>query len=281
MPNATQTNQFLAINWLEQGFIDKLMLALKAAGFPAPYDYHPALDVGTNRYIVYEFIGDATKAKGRIYLRIRWTVNATTGAISLFSSLFDTWSTANRTGTNQGTEIACGLAPVPTSAVDFASFSHPEIKHVAFTQNGTSWGFLNFVRPSIKMAIRGAILYDEANYPYGFISAGADFATLYGVATGVAPTGELVFSLGILGNLSNKFASFNCSQVLPSPYILTGASNQGAVAQFSSELGICGSNGMPTLAEVNDPGAGQRRVLLMGRGNSGLVLNCDSTVIQS
>lgn len=277
MPNAIQTNSTLAALWSEQNFIDKMMLTLKAAGFPAtPYDYHPGADSGTNRYVVYEFVGDSSKAKGRIYLRIRWSVNAVSGAITIVSGLFDTWSVANRTGTNMGTEITCSLIVNPMSAVDFYSFSHPEIKHLVMNQ-GSSWGYLNFIKPANKITIGTTTLFEESLYPYGFISAAGDLSTLYGVVSTLSPSGVDNFYYNDRpGELANKNAATNRVQVIPAPRIY-GSSNQGVFAQFSTDVGISASNGMVNLTEVNDT---IRRVLLIPRSFSGIVLNCDPNIVQ-
>ena len=274
MPNATQTNRTLPANWSEQNFIDALRLALKAAGFPTTeYDYHPAADSGTNRYMVFEFVGDSTKAKGKIYLRIRWAV-ATTGVITLYSALFDTWSVSSRTGTNQGTEGTCALTPTPSSAVDFYSFSHPEIKHVAFNQ-GSSWGYFNFLRPANKILIGTTVLFDEAVVPFGFIGSPGDLSFLYGCAAALSPSGsDSAYQIETNSYLANRNAATNRVQVIPGPKLSGYYSSQGIFAQFSTDVGICASNGSAALTEVNDT---TRRVLLVPRSNSGIVLNCDPT----
>ena len=277
MPLATQTNRTLAANWTEQAFVDALRLALKAAGFPATeFDYQPATatSVPPHRYMVFEFVGDGAKAKGRIYLRIRWTINATTGAYSLFSALFDSWSVANKTGTGQGTEVTANFAPVPSSAIDFYSFSHPEIKHVAINQ-GSSWASLNFIRPANKILIGSTVLFEEASFPYGFTSIGNDLSFLHGCAAALSPSGaDAGYQIENMTHLSARNAATNRVQVIPSPKVYGATSNQGIFAQFSTDVGICASQSMTPLTEVNDA---TRRVLLVPRGNSGIVLSCEPT----
>lgn len=279
MTLAIQTNRELLAPWTETQFISSLMAALKSAGFPDPaYDYHPAADSGTNRYLIYEFVGDATKAKGRLYLRIRWTINATTGAISLYSALFDSWSIANRVGTNIGTEILCAVAPVPTSPISFYSFSHPEMNYVALNQGGASgnWGFLNFVRPAIKVILNSVTLFDEQQYPYGFIGSSADITQLSGCASALSPTADASYPTMYLAQLAYRTNLLNRNQRLPAPYVLSGNS-QGAVCQFSADIAIAASNGMPWLAEINQGSA--RNVLLMPRTASGLTLSADPNIV--
>jgi hypothetical protein len=279
MPLATQTNRTLAANWTEQAFIDALRLALKAAGFPATeFDYRPATatSVPPHRYMVFEFVGDGSKAKGRSYLRIRWAISG--GAYSLFSTLFDTWSLANRTGTGQGVEVASSFSLLPSAAVDFYSFSHPEIRHVAINQ-GNSWASLNFIRPANKINVGPTVLFEEATFPYGFISAGNDLSFIYGCEAALSPSGaDGSYQVENMGHLAARNAATNRVQVIPAPKLYGANSNQGVFAQFSTDVGICASQGMTPLTEVNDA---TRRVLLIPRGNSGIVLNCEPTAIQA
>lgn len=277
MPQATQTNRTLASGFTEAAFITALQAALTAAGFPAAFDIQLSTATGTNRYMVFQFAGDTTKAKGYIYLRIRWTWSTTTPrTATLFYALFDTWDKATRTGTNMGAEYQCAITPQNNVALDFYSFSHPEVKHVVMNQGGVggTWGFLNFLKPANKAVMNGIVFYDEATYPYGFTSWASDMNFLVGAGSAVSPTNEVDYQvkdvpLKVLTSLTNRI------QRDPAPEIYA-VSGQGIVAQFSSDVGICSSFGAPWLAEIND---GSRHVLLSARNQAGMTLLVNPTIV--
>jgi hypothetical protein len=282
MPQATQTNRTLAAGatFTEANFITALQAALTAAGFGTPFDIQLGTATGTNRYMVFQMPGDTTKAKGYVYLRIRWTWNGATNprTATLFSALFDNWDKTTRSGTGMGLEYQCGIVPASNAALDFYSFSHPEIKHVVLNQNGVTgtWGFLNFIKPANKVIINGITLFDEATYPYGFISNPLDINAMSGVANTISPTGDSNYIALDLVNLSSITALANRIQRESAPKVYSSDNSQGAVAQFSSDVGVCACRDAPWLAEVND---GSRHVLLAPRLRSGLTLSVNPTIV--
>jgi hypothetical protein len=280
VPQATQTNRTLASGFTEASFITALQAALAAAGFGSPFDIQLGTATGTNRYMVFQMPGDTTKAKGYVYLRIRWTWNGTTTprTATLFSALFDTWNTSTRTGTNMGAEHQCGIVPANNAALDFYSFSHPEVKHLVLNQNGAAgtWGFLNFMKPASKVSVNGITLFDEANYTYGFFSNPTDVNLLVGVNSSISPTGDTSYITNDIVGMSAITALANRIQRESSPRVYSYDTGQGAVAQFSSDVGVCASGGVPWLAELND---GSRHVLLAQRAKAGLTLLVNPTIV--
>jgi hypothetical protein len=268
MPAATRNDVDLASGFNETQIIETLLAQFRAAGFPNPYDYQPASSTGTNRYIIYEFINDATKTKGRVYFRVRWVVNATTGAITFYSQLFDSWNLGTKAGTNGGTEITCNLVismtPVPLETV---AINHPEVRGVWLRQ-GTTLGWLVFIKPLNLVNWDGVPLLDQNKQAIGFITAPTDANVLHSTADTSGSTDITgVWYLNNNAYLANKSASLNRYSIEPAPGIYPG-SNTGAFLRFSNDIAATASFGLAVFTFFSGTGY----TLIFPRANSGLAI---------
>jgi hypothetical protein len=268
MPAATRNDVDLASGFNETQIIETLLAQFRAAGFPNPYDYQPSTATGTNRYIVYEFINDATKTKGRVYFRVRWVVNATTGAITFYSQLFDGWNLSTKTGTNGGTEITCSLVvsitPVPLETV---AINHPEVRGVWLRQ-GSTLGWLVFIKPINLINWDGVPLLDQNKQALGYIPTATDANTLYSTADTSGST-DITGTWNLTNNvlLANKSALLNRHSIEPAPGIYPN-SNTGAFLRFSNDIAVTASSGLAVFTFFSGTGY----TLIFPRGNSGLAI---------
>lgn len=268
MPTATRNDVDLPAGFNETQLIETLLAQFGAAGFTSPFDYQPAASAGTNRYIVYEFINDAARSKGRIYFRVRWVVNATTGAITFYTQLFDSWNITTRTGSNGGTEVTCALvvavAPTPLETV---AINHPEIRGIWLRQ-GTTLGWLVFFKPANLISLDGNPLFNQNKQALGFIPAAADAALIYGTANTSGSTDITgTWTLPAIGDIANKSASLNRHSLEPAPGVYSSA-NVGAFLRFSNDIAIAASSGLPVFTFF----LGTGYTLIFPKGFSGLAI---------
>jgi hypothetical protein len=268
MPTATRNDVDLASGFNETQVIETLLTQFRAAGFPNPFDYQPASSTGTNRYIVYEFINDATKTKGRVYLRIRWVINATTGAITFYSQLLDSWNLGTKTGTNGGTEITCNLVvsmtPVPLETV---AINHPEVRGVWLRQ-GTTLGWLVFIKPLNLITWDGVPLLDQNRQAVGYIPAATDANTVYSTADTSGSTDITgTWYVATNSSLANKSVSLNRYSIEPAPSVYPSSAT-GAFLRFSNDIATTASSGLTVFTFFSGTGY----TLIFPRSNSGLAI---------
>lgn len=260
MPIATRTTPAAVAAPLTQtSFVAGLRNALNEAfGAPALKSYI----VGSEQFVVWELVGDATRPFGRCWYRLR----VTTGLI-VSAAIGASWTDATNTLGNPCSE-ANSTTYTANQAVSFLTFATAEYKFALAIQ-GSAMQLLGFVRPTICPA------FDEGSNPRFFIPVNSNMSGVY--CTGLSPYGTAGVSTAI-ATLWGQANFGGPDPILQQRTIATGVwlwspNNNGILGQTSEDLAVCPGTGMArgdTLFDLPAPDPNRREYFLFSGGSGAI-----------
>lgn len=266
MTLATRSSFTLNVPFTFAQFITAVETAMVSAGFGATvYDSFNSSDNLTTN-IVNQLVFDSTKGRGQVFHKVRTVIDAN-GIISMFQQLHAGWDKTNHVGVHSGREIemsssyynAAIITSLTGATLYFYTFSHPEIKMILINQ-GTLWFRLDLWRPASKLI---SSVFDENIFPFAFISR-PDLARFYSCNSDVSPFGASSMPSGDTNTYAPDMYALEYSEFIrykvtacnvnkdvrhAAPEFFSTA-GQGALAQFSEDIGLLGSDSMSYFQEV-------------------------------
>ncbi len=246
---AIRTDTTLTAPFTLAQFVTAFKAAMSAAGYSTPLDEwsNSGNDI-TN--IIYRIIVDSSSIKGIAYIKA--TIKIENGKISISQNLFDDWSVPNRDGTNPSGVFNSGLI-FPDTKVFFTSISHLEMRMILVMQSNFLYHF-GLIRPVNMPKFWNDNFKDSCLY--AFIPADEKLNSFYGVGSNGTPYKKDVsiemWTMPRLQKSNNLISATPLPEILTAPFLISPTPlNFGSNGQFSDEIGLVASEGIPRLQIIN------------------------------
>jgi hypothetical protein len=152
---ATRTDTSLAATITQTTLVNAIKTAFTNAGYSTLVEGYAS---GTDQILVYQFVTDATKIYGTVYLRIRITT-----ALAIFQQLFSTWVAGTHANTNGSTEVF-GTTVSSSIAINFVSLNGGLEYGLVLLTQGTTFIPLGVIAPITRPSY-----WDLNSWNWGFI----------------------------------------------------------------------------------------------------------------
>lgn len=212
--------------------------AMIATGFPATLKQYSS---GTDQFVVWQLVSDATKTYGTAFYRLR-----VTSGLAVTHAIGATWTDATNTLGNPSSELH-SVTYSGSTPIKCLGFSTNEYKFLLVTQGATQQ-LLGYFRPP------DAPSFDENSFPRIFIPSNQDLTTCS--CTGLSPYGStLTFTTSLGNSFMASPDSFLQQRSQALGFFLYGPSNTGIIARSSDDLGMGATSGLSrgdTLVDATD-----------------------------
>ncbi len=266
---ATRTDSNLLAPFTLTNFLTAFKAAMDDAGYSAPFDEFGS----NNENIVFEYNFDSTSAKGKAYLKATVAFDSSARTVTISQNFYDSWDTSADTGSNASTTYTSPAFSVD-SQIFFTAISHPEVRLVIVMQGASLYHF-GLIRPA-NMPKFWNDNYKNSRL-YAFIPEDSNLKSFKGLAAAGTPynsaSNSLMWTMATLQTANDLIGATPLPEMLVSPFLMAPI-NFGTNGQFSNEIAITASTGMPRLQSISvvNGGTTDKWLLLTNTPDNGFAI---------